>query len=201
MIYKEKITGKYTYLRHVQVEDAEFILSLRTDPLNSRYINDTENDLDLQIEWIKMQQSKPDNYYFVICDLNNNSIGVIALYNFIYEESKAEMGRLICPKSPIQLYESLILICTFCFDILDLKRMYFRMNPENAEIIAVTRNWDAEFVENGVYQNNKQYTEYQSLQVKWPQLKAKMTMKLEKFVKLINWQQEKNQRYTENSIS
>lgn len=191
MIYSEKIFGKYTYLRHVEVEDAEFILSLRTDPLNSRYINDTENDLDLQVEWIKMQQFKHNDYYFVICDIYNNRKGLIALYNFDQNELKAEMGRLICPKSPIQLYESLILICVFCFDILDLKRMFFRMDPENAEIIAVTRNWDAEFVGNGYYQNNKQYIEYQSLQVKWPQLRAKMTIRLEKFVKLIDWQQTK----------
>ena len=191
MIYTEKISGSYTYLRHVRCEDAEFILSLRTDPLNSRYINDTENDLDLQIEWIKQQQCKPDDYYFMICDSNNNRKGLISLYNFDHDERKAEMGRLICPKSPIQLYESLILICVFCFEILDFNRMFFRMDPDNVEMIAVTHNWDAEFVGYGNYPNNNKYIEFQSLQEKWPELNAKMKIRLEKFVKLINWHEKK----------
>ena len=192
MIYKEKIVGKYTFLRHVQVGDAEFILSLRTDPINSRYINDTENDLDLQIEWIKMQQSKADDYYFVICDLNNNRKGVIALYNVDQNEKKAEMGRLICPRSPIQLYESLILISEFCLVTINLERMIYRMSPKNAEVIAVTRNVNSEFVGYGNYPNtNIQYMEFQNWREKWPDLEAYMRKRLEKFVSLIDRQ--KNQ--------
>lgn len=193
MIYTEKIFGKYAYLRQVQVEDAEFILSLRTDPFNSRYINDTENDLDLQIEWIKMQQSKPDDYYFMICDLNYNRKGVIALYNFNHDERKAEMGRLICPKSPIQLYESLLLICDFCFYKMDLERMIYRMNPNNADIIAVIRNWNSEFVGNGIYPNtNTKYVEFQTLRDKWPDLKTYMGKRLDKIVMLTDRQQIKS---------
>ena len=133
-----------------------------------------------------MQQTLENDYYFVICDLNNNRKGVIALYNFNQDEKKAEMGRMICSKSPLQLYESIILINNFCFDILDLRRMFYRMNPKNAETIAVTRNWDAEFVGYGYYQNNNQYMEFQNWREKWPELKAKMTIRLDKFALLIN---------------
>ena len=192
MIYKEKISGKYSYLQGVQVEDAEFILSLRTDPKYSRYINDTENDLDIQIEWIKQQQSKPSDYYFMIRDINNNPKGVISLYNFDKDRKNAEMGRLICPKSPVQLYESFILICIFGFEILGLKRMFYRMSPNNAETIAVTRKFGADFVGYGDYQNNTQYMEFQNWQENWPVLKTRNIARLENFVRFTNRYDQKN---------
>ena len=187
MNYKEIISEKYTYLRQVKVEDAEFILSLRTDPIYSRYINDTENDLDIQIEWITQQQSKPDDYYFVICDSDNNPKGVISLYNFDHDGKNAEMGRLICPKSPIQLIESLILIGIFGFEILGLKSVFYRMNPDNQETISVTRNLGNEFVRCGNYQNNNlQYMEFQNRLENWPEFKSRMLVRLENFVKSVN---------------
>lgn len=187
MIYYENIYANYTYLRHVRVDDTEFILSLRTDPKNSKYINDTENDLDLQIEWITQQQSKPNDYYFVISNLNGIPKGVISIYNFDQKGKNAELGRLICPKAPIQLYESLILIFIFGFEILGLKRMFYRMNPENSEVIAITRKFGAKLVGNGYYPNsNKQYIEYQNIQEDWPLLKIRNNARLENFVKVIN---------------
>ena len=186
MIYKEEIFGKYTHLRHVQIGDAEYILSLRTDPMYSRYINDTENVLDIQIEWIKQQQLKPNDYYFVIFDLNSNPKGLISLYNFDRDGLNAEIGRLICPKSPIQLYESLILILSFGFENLGLKRMFSRMIANNAEVIAFTRKLGAEFVGNGNFQNtNLQYIEFQILQKDWSIFKARNIMRLENFVRVL----------------
>lgn len=194
MIYKEKISGKYSYLLGVQVENAEFILSLRTDPKYSRYINDTENDLDIQIEWIQQQQVKPNDYYFVIYDSKNNPKGVISLYNFDKDGNAAEMGRLICPKSPIELYEALILIFVFGFEVLGLSRMIYRMNPDNAEVIAVTRKFGAEFVGYGNYSTNgkQQYVEFQNLLVNWPTLKARNIARLENFVRATTREKPKN---------
>lgn len=187
MIYPEKIADRYAYLRYVRVEDAQFILSLRTDPKYSKYINDTENDLDLQIEWILRQQSKPYDYYFVICDPYDNPKGVISLYNFDATHTEAEMGRLICPKSPIELYASFILICKFGFEIIGLNRMFFRMNPNNGEVIAITRKFGATFVGYGTYKNTDiKYVEYQHLQKNWEVLNEKNNERLERFVKVVN---------------
>ncbi len=187
MIYTERISARYAYLRYVTVEDAQFILSLRTDPKYSKYINDTENDLDLQIEWIIQQQSKPDDYYFVICDVDDKPRGVISLYNFDDTRLNAEMGRLICPKSPIQLYASFILICKFGFEIIGLKRMFFRMNPNNADVIAVTRKFGATFVGHGNYKDTDiEYVEYQHLHENWVLINALNNERLEKFVQVVN---------------
>ncbi len=187
MIYTEKISARYAYLRHVTVEDAQFILSLRTDPKYSKYINDTENDLDIQIEWIIQQQSRPDDYYFVICDVDDRPRGVISLYNFDHTRLNAEMGRLICPKSPVELYTSFILISEFAFKILGLKRMFLRMNPNNADVIAVTRKFGATFVGYGSYKDTDiEYAEYEHLQENWVLINALNNERLEKFVKVVN---------------
>ena len=37
----EKIQGKYINLREAQIEDSAFILSLRTDPNKSQFLNKT----------------------------------------------------------------------------------------------------------------------------------------------------------------
>jgi RimJ/RimL family protein N-acetyltransferase len=187
MIYKEDINGKYTNLRYVKVEDAEFILTLRTNPKYSHYINETENDLNLQNEWILNQQCNPNDYYFIIRDLNGKPKGVISLYNFDFTGKSAEFGRVICPNSPLQLNESISLVLSFGFETLGLKRIFDRINPINAEAIASTRRFGAEFVGYGNYQNNNvPYIEFQVLQKDWALLKARNIMRLENFIGLSN---------------
>jgi hypothetical protein len=43
----DRVWGKSIVLRNVQVEDAEFILSLRLDPQKGSYLSPVEADVDL----------------------------------------------------------------------------------------------------------------------------------------------------------
>ncbi len=57
------------HVRLVREEDAEFILQLRTDPLLSRFLHATKNNLQKQKEWIrdyKLREAKGEDYYFFI---------------------------------------------------------------------------------------------------------------------------------------
>ena len=54
--------------RLVQVDDAEFILGLRTNEKLSRYIHATSNDIEQQKSWMrsyKERESKGEDYYFI----------------------------------------------------------------------------------------------------------------------------------------
>lgn len=69
--------------RFVTIEDAEFILKLRTDHLLSKYIHKTSNDLGKQIKWIseyKEREALGLEYYFIF-EKNNSPLGLNRIYN------------------------------------------------------------------------------------------------------------------------
>lgn len=47
------VMGRSIVLRNVQVEDAEFILSLRLDPQKGGHLSPVEADVEKQREWIR----------------------------------------------------------------------------------------------------------------------------------------------------
>ena len=54
--------------RFVEEHDAEFILKLRTDPVLSRYLHATYNDVEKQKAWIrgyKEREKRGEDYYFI----------------------------------------------------------------------------------------------------------------------------------------
>lgn len=71
------------HVRLVNEDDAEFIVSLRTDPKLSRFIHDTENDVSKQKEWIKSykeREIKGLEYYFVFLK-DGIRVGLNRIYN------------------------------------------------------------------------------------------------------------------------
>lgn len=64
-------------------EDAEFIVMLRTNASNSRYIHNTNSSITAQEEWIrsyKKREAKGQEYYFVF-EVNGEPQGVYRIYN------------------------------------------------------------------------------------------------------------------------
>ena len=50
IVHPEMLQGKYVNLREVTLDDAAFILELRTDAKKSRFLHKTDHDLQKQIE-------------------------------------------------------------------------------------------------------------------------------------------------------
>lgn len=90
-------------LRLVEESDAEFILSLRTNPLLNKYISATSNFLADQIVWLKEYKKLElagSEFYFVAEDLKGEKYGTIRLYNF--KGDSFEIGSWVfLPNSPI----------------------------------------------------------------------------------------------------
>ena len=63
-----RVRGKSIVLRNVQVEDAEFILSLRLDPQKGGYLSPVEAHVEKQREWIRQYLGSKGQAYFLICD-------------------------------------------------------------------------------------------------------------------------------------
>ena len=71
------------HVRLVMIEDAEFIVRLRTNMLNARFIHDTNTSISAQEEWIrqyKIREEEGKEYYFVF-EVNGEPQGVYRIYN------------------------------------------------------------------------------------------------------------------------
>lgn len=110
------------HCRLVQVEDAEFIVSIRSDEKLSKYINHTDISIPHQVEWIKeykKRESEGRDYYFIF-ERNGDKVGVYRLYNIVGEQfdcgswvfaknapkGAAMLGNIICHEIA---YEELLL--------------------------------------------------------------------------------------------
>jgi len=92
-----------TIIRLLEIDDAEFILKLRSDPERNKFISYTSPNLHDQIKWIKnykIREKQGLEYYFVGQDLNEIKYGTIRLCNF--DEISFEIGSWVfLPNSPL----------------------------------------------------------------------------------------------------
>lgn len=69
--------------RFVNENDSQFIVNLRTDPVKSRYIGNTDDSVENQKEWIskyKEREVKGTDYYFIFY-YGSTPAGVTRIYN------------------------------------------------------------------------------------------------------------------------
>lgn len=82
--------------RLVRESDADFILSLRTDPHKNKYIHSTDSDIEKQREWIREYKKREESsleYYFIY-EKNGVPIGVNRIYEI--EGDHCTEGSWIC---------------------------------------------------------------------------------------------------------
>jgi RimJ/RimL family protein N-acetyltransferase len=143
MIYSELIGGRYVKLRYVSEEDGPFILELRTNEKYNKYIHATKNDLALQIDWIKEQQKKSGDYYFVIQNMTDEPIGLISLYNI--NSNIAECGRWISKGNAVENLEAIKLIHEFGFQTLFLNQIYTCTVKDNISVVSFWKRFGGKF--------------------------------------------------------
>lgn len=83
-------------VRLVNIEDAGFILSLRTSKRGQR-LNKTDNDLMKQIEWMKEYKEREAmglDYYFIHY-YQGKPVGVNRIYNIDYEKKSCVTGSWV----------------------------------------------------------------------------------------------------------
>lgn len=77
----ERIIGRRIKLRNVGVDDASFIVALRTNEKKGRYISSTSNDVEAQKKWIEDYRKSEGQAYFIITDLNDKPLGTVRIYD------------------------------------------------------------------------------------------------------------------------
>jgi hypothetical protein len=147
----EKLPSDFTYdkygiqARFVTENDAEFIIKLRTDPLLTRFIHDTDSDVQKQREWIrnyKVREAEGKEYYFVV---SNNDIpaGLIRIYHI--HDKVFTVGSFIMDKgAPMHCaLATTIMAKEIAFEILDmeLEDSFDGVHVDNKQVVKLSLSW------------------------------------------------------------
>lgn len=143
MVYENVIEGRYVTLSSANVDDAEFTLAIRQDPEFTPYLPKLDNTIDQQRAWIEGQRKKPNDYFFVIRDKQNNRIGTISIYDV--EDYHAEAGRLAVKGNAFQSIEAQLLSFKFAFEILGLNEIVSYIYADNDRAIRFNKQFGGIF--------------------------------------------------------
>lgn len=127
--------GSYR-LRPVRLEDAGFIIGLRTDPELSRFINMTAPDISRQEEWLREYFERQADYYFVIEDLRTGGReGTLGIYDVDEERQAAEWGRWIVRRGSKAAVPSGCLAFDLAFGELGMQSLHSYVAAEHRGVI------------------------------------------------------------------
>ena len=144
MVYEGIIKGKYVSLRSINVEDAEFALALRQDPVITRYLPRLDITVEQQIDWIKKQRIKEGDYFFLISNIEDKPIGVIGLYDI--HGNCGETGRIAVIGNAFESIEAQLLCFDFGFDILRLDKTINYVYQDNVSAVRFSQLFGSELV-------------------------------------------------------
>lgn len=136
--YKSQIiSGKFLNLRIANEGDAEFILSLRLNPLLNKFVGHTDPSVEKQRVWINEAFTKENDFMFIIEDKKSNKCGTVAVYDIDYIKKRAEWGRLILKQDTLFTIpiEATIQLLNFAFNKLKLIELYGGANNENRAVV------------------------------------------------------------------
>lgn len=135
LLFKKPVSiiGKSLRFRQAEPQDAAFVLSLRLDETKNQHISATDPDVERQSNWIRTSQTDPRQSYFVIEDIDRNSIGTVRLYDPIGTSFCWGSWILGDRKPPSAAIESTLMVYAyglFCgFD-----QSHFDVRQENTKV-------------------------------------------------------------------
>jgi RimJ/RimL family protein N-acetyltransferase len=128
-----EVRGKTLVFRDARIDDAEFILSLRTDEKKSRYLNATSLDIDMQRAWLASYSSKNDQVYFII-EYQNEAIGTVRLYD-ARENSFCWGSWILKDGRPSHAaMESALMVYAYAVDCLGFQAAHFDVRKGNERV-------------------------------------------------------------------
>lgn len=144
-------TSKYdSYYRFVEIEDAEFILSLRTKEKLSRFINETSNKLKDQIAWLKEyknREGKGEDFYIICLGSDMKSkLGLIRIYDIKTDD--CEIGSWLFSPDTGQnkaVYGDLF-IKSIAFEVLNFKICRISTHKENKRVLKYTKSFNPRLI-------------------------------------------------------
>ena len=143
---KPYVRGKTIYFREVEIDDADFIVKLRTDPEKGKHISSTVQDIDSQKKYISSYLRSETDYYFIVCDWDNRPLGTIRIYD-IHDDSFCWGSWILSKDAPTNAaIESALLIYDFAFFSLHYAKSNFDVRKENCRVVEFHKRFGASIV-------------------------------------------------------
>lgn len=155
MIWNKRIVGKYVELQYARIEDAEFILKIRQDPELTKYLPRLDISVEQQKNWLKEQQLRDGDYYFVVWRKDGKPIGTIRVYNI--REKQGETGSIAIKGTATETMEAKLLCDDFAYETLGLKDLSNIVRTENIAIIRFVERFGVQWNEPYVDENGKKW--------------------------------------------
>jgi|SaaInlStandDraft_4_1057021.scaffolds.fasta_scaffold18364_3 RimJ/RimL family protein N-acetyltransferase len=143
------INGKNINLRTVEVDDAEFIYSMRKNQLRTKYLSEISGTIENQKEWIenyKVREKDNKEYYFILESKDNINYGLVRMYDFKNESFswgswliKEDAPKTTAIESALQIYE-------LGFYKLGFKRSHFEVHKNNKKVFSFHQKFGAKIV-------------------------------------------------------
>lgn len=123
-------------LRPLTVEDAEFIVELRSDRQRSRFLHPIPPSVEAQRAYVLEYFERAGDYYFVVVRQGKNSReGLVAIYNADLRKRTADWGRWILRPGSWASVESALRIYEAAFDYLQLDEVRSQTICENRHVV------------------------------------------------------------------
>lgn len=143
---KPCVRGKSITFREVKLSDAEFLLSLRTNPNLNKHLSATVADVDKQKEYISKYLESLTDYYFIITDWKYRSLGTIRIYD-IQGDSFCWGSWILSGDAPNNAaIESALLIYDYGFFSLHYRKSHFDVRKANTRVVDFHKRFGAQIV-------------------------------------------------------
>ena len=136
-----ELRSKTIYFRLVEIADAKFILSLRTNEMLSQYLSYVDNDILKQEEWLinykEREKNGSEHYYIIHRNSDSIPIGTVRIYDFIGNRDSFCWGSWILNENKTRYasLESVTLIYDFAFLELGFKRCHMDIRKNNIKVL------------------------------------------------------------------
>ena len=129
------LEGKYTNIRDIEIEDADFILSLRCDEKKSKFLHKTQFNVENQQNYIKHYKTLDKEWYFIIENKKNEPIGTYRIYDL--KEDSFCIGSWLMKDgcSALEALEGEFLVKNFAFNKTGFKKFHFDVRKENTKVV------------------------------------------------------------------
>mgnify|MGYP003565123034 CR=1 FL=1 len=143
------IQGKTLSFRDASIDDAEFILSLRTHQKKSRYLSKVTPELASQREWLEIYQHSSHQAYFII-EHQAEPIGTVRLYDPHWPSFCWGSWVLSDGAPSTASIESALMVYTYAVDHLGFTAAHFDVRKGNESVWRFHERFGAVRISEGV---------------------------------------------------
>ncbi|MDR3243837.1 MAG: GNAT family N-acetyltransferase [Elusimicrobiota bacterium] len=163
------LSGRSINIRDVCIDDAEFILSLRTDESKNKFLNKTENDLEKQREYIRNYKQKQNEWYFIVETKEHKKAGTVRIYDVIDDDFCWGSWLMSSDAPPTAAIESALLVYEFAFYKVGFTKAHFDVRKHNEKVIAFHKRFGAKIIAENEMDYFFSYTkaDYENIRLKY----------------------------------